>query len=679
MSRKRTKPARARPFSAQAHARGPKRVLCRAGFRTCTATMAALTAALVLATLCSTAIAHAQENISASVGVTLSPIESINQEKTDASKANADSGNATVSASEPEDAPKTAALPRTGDQTIVAFVALSLVILATGTALWLWRSRRLASKTTQRCQASRLLGIMLALCLAMGTAPATAAQATAANDELSRGNGQSRPFGEDSDQKEVTSERQHGLEETSEANIQAACDDGENISENSQAQETTSEQNALSESPASPPTNASPLTSLSPLAAQRSYDSWGSYSYRIVGEPVIGTRISILFTPGSELDSSVQPEYTWYYAPFEGTPFTEDIGNTSSIVVPKEALGMNLHVRIDDAAGKVNLTLVFVIGAAGYKLTGSAAIEGPPVSGLTLQARTSDLPDDCDPEIDWYSGPEPNAASEYLGQGTSLHLDGSLVGKYVTIRVKDSRRHYAGYHAATVGPVQRGQPAAPDILETQLFPNGTLSAICRANGTSEQPISAVALELKGADGQWRELDRKTPSDAQTASEVSFSADLSDEFQNSGSVRVRAVSYSQSGTSATSAECTVSAQIGVTVPLSLECRIAGDGSVSSEAQTVQNTGTLNAVIDRIETDLAPGMESGGDWTCSSGGTILFQGAFGSEAPVVERLVMAPGEGLPIAWSASRIDFETIEPSTTPMAYGTVTYVVSPALG
>lgn len=680
MLTKRTMPARARPLPALAGTSNPERMLRHAGFAARVAAAAILAAMLAYAALCSPAVAFAQEDTSASVGITLSPIETIEREEASAPGAGTGSHDTPASIPTSGSTAETTALPRTGDQSVLAIGALLLAALAAGAVLRFGRPGQPAKKMKRRGGADNLLGIVLATCLVTGATPASAAQAIEADDAFPLESSQPAPSEGNSTAKAIPPERQDGPGRTGEADMQAiyVCDN-ENAPESSKAQGAAPGQSAPSEPIASPLANALPLASASPLALQRSYIDWGDYSYQIIGDPIIGQEMSIQFTPGPEIDDSIQPVYTWYYTPFETSSPEVVISRTASAIIPEKALGMKLRCKIEDAQDRVDLTLIFVIGACGYELTGSTIITGQPISGSTLRATFRELPVDCSPKVTWYSGARQNTAEKYLGQGTSLRLNNTMVGKYITVWVEDASHRYVGRRTATIGPVQKERPNAPDILETTLSPNGTLSVLCRTNSSPEQQTSSISLECKGANGQWREIDRKTPPNIQATCEVDFSADLSEEFRNGGSIFVRAVSRNQAGTSATSSEHTVSAQIGITVPLSLECRVAGDGSVSSEIQLVQNTGTLNMAIERIETTLMPGMEADNDWTCFSDGSILFQGKFGSSAPAIERLVVAPGRSLPVGWSTEKVGFGAIEPSSTPMVYGTVTYVVSPALG
>ncbi len=211
----------------------------------------------------------------------------------------------------------------------------------------------------------------------------------------------------------------------------------------------------------------------SPLA---NFVGWGDYDYKITGEPIVGTKVTISFRPDPSLVGIVKPQYRWYYAPFSGTPYIVEFGsNSPTATVPEAALGMNLHVEISDATGHANIDLVFAIGRVGYKLSGSAGIQGSAQVGSTLNAVLSGLPKDCgDLELTWYSGSKPGATDKKLGTGSTLVLGSETEGAYITVTATDPTQNYRGTLTATTGPV--AESSAPFTMKDSLQLAGVLDA-----------------------------------------------------------------------------------------------------------------------------------------------------------------------------------------------------------
>lgn len=655
-------------------------------------------AAVVLATAMAGSFApeaHAFEDASASMGVTLSPLYENGQALPDGA---AESTEGTA-ASEAADASESsvAALPRTGDGLGLVVGSLAAAALAAGAVLaFAWRCARGGQRQAKsavssekeapqpaedahcreegaprradsppRRAASSVMGVLLAACLALGSVPTALAT-------------EAETIGTDA--------TQTAREPVSKDGKPAAPAEPENAEE-----ATTSKASEELATPVevAPGTKVSSVgdgsaaeASIAPLSTRArdwKYDDWGDYTYEIIGWPVIGTQMTLKFTPGPEIqaDKTVVPYIEWYYAPGDGSVVFFGTGPT--ITVPEEGLKGQMHARVKDKNDQVGLWIVFAMSHIGYEFPGSVSVSGAPEVGSTLTAVPSGTPANADLSYGWYASSTPNGDKTLVSESKSLKLTSSYKGKYLEARVFDSSHYYGGYLSKIVGPVtQRQVPNAPELTETRLLPDGTVTATCRTAATAQRPTTHVALEYLGLDGSWVEADRKDASSPRAPCEVSLSASAAAVLESKGSVRVRAVAYNDVGASSPSAERTVTAQIGVTVPLAMRCTVASDGDVSSETQLVQNTGTLNAAIERIETAPAEGVAASGTWTCSSGGTLLYEGTFGESAAAAAELAIAPGESLPLAWSANGLDFGKLDVSGTPTRYGSVTYVVSPAL-
>ena len=629
-----------------------------------------LTACLALAVGTPSAIA-AEGHGGTSVGVTLAPVETVRPDDgghlaaPETSASDLEAGAPAAGASE------TAALPQTGDALAVAVPALLLAIAVAVVVLALGKALPHARRRPGR----RLMGIALAGILVVGAAPAALAHADESNGQDAVAESASAGIAPD-DALEKRSEE--GGEATVPSGSATQSPESER-SDNAVDGQASTEVDVLRVTPdAGSVRVVSPLATSSSTVPRNGSVGWGDYECEIIGEPIVGKQITIVFHPDPDLPDSVTPRYRWYYAPFSGIPFIEDVGgNSPTLTVPEEALGMNLHVEVTDATGYVTAKVIFVPGRVGYELVGSVAVQGSPQVGSTLNAVLSGLPKDCgELDLTWYSGSKPGATDKKLGTGSTLELTGLTTGKYVTVTASDPTRHYRGTLTATTGPVTNPLPEAPTVTDARILPDGTLSALCRTDGSPDRPTSAVALEYAGADGSWVQADRADAPDAQAPCDVRLSADLSSQLANGGSVRVRAVAYNEAGASAASAEKTVAAQLGITVPISMDCRVSADGSARSDEQSIVNTGALNAAVSRIET--SPAGTGGGRWTCTAGDALLFEGPFGGSQDAPEALPIAPGESLAVGWTARGLSLNGLDVSDEPTPYGTVTYVVSAAL-
>lgn len=642
---------------------------------------AALTIVVFLLTACLALAAGAPSALAAeghggtSVGVTLAPVETVQPDDGGHLAAPETSASESETGAPAAGASETAALPQTGDALAVAVPALLLAIAVAVVVLALGKALPHARRRPGR----RLMGIALAGILVVGAAPAALAHADESDSQDTTAESVSTgvvpddasvglPTGHDGEE--------DGLDGAADQQPDAAPDKQEDAPSPGRP---TTEASVLRATPnAGSVRVVSPLSNASSTTARSNFVGWGNYEYEIIGEPIVGTKMTIAFRPDPSLEGIVRPQYQWYYAPFSGTPYIVEFGdNSPTATVPEAALGMNLHVEISDAANHATIDLVFAIGRVGYELTGSAAIHGTAQVGSTLNAVLSGLPDDCgDLELTWYSGSKPGATDKKLGEGSTLDLDELTEGKYVTVSASDPTHSYRGTLTATTGPVTAPQPSAPTVTDARILPDGTLSALCRTDGSPDRPTSAVALEYAGADGSWVQADRADAPDAQAPCDVRLSADLSSQLANGGSVRVRAVAYNEAGASAVSAEKTVAAQLGITVPISMDCRVSADGSARSDEQSIVNTGDLNAAVSRIET--SPAGAEGGRWTCTAGDALLFEGPFGGSQDAPEALPIAPGESLAVGWTARGLSLNGLDVSDEPTPYGTVTYVVSAAL-
>lgn len=406
---------------------------------------------------------------------------------------------------------------------------------------------------------------------------------------------------------------------------------------------------------------------------------WANTEVVFTGDPIVGTTISASIKVDPSFPSSVRPTYRWYYVDNKnGNKLTTHSYDTS-IDITEDLFGMNLHFELSDASGYVNVDHVWVFGNIGIgHIDGTLSMKGDLRVGSTLSADVSGLPEGCVPDIVWYSSDVQGKATNLIGRGETYTLTENERGKYIAVIVWDETDLYIDcLREDSLTTVQDAKPPVPAIDETNLLPDGTLEVLCRTFGTTKTPIQEVSLEQYATGNGWTEIARSAVAEASTESVTTLSCDLSEALATTGYARIRVKAHGENSSSDPSAEKTVVAQMGVTVPLAMTCAVSPSGEVVSGPQEIRNTGTLNAALTRIETAVADGNDTESRWTCRSNGSPLFEAPFGNAASIESASPIAPGESMSLEWSASGLAFENGALTSTPSLFGTVTYVVTPA--
>ena len=439
--------------------------------------------------------------------------------------------------------------------------------------------------------------------------------------------------------------------------------------------------NILAESPSENLCDDSSVTERALAASPRAVrqQDWANTEVVFTGDPIVGTTISASIKVDPSFPSSVRPTYRWYYVDNKnGNKLTTHSYDTS-IDITEDLFGMNLHFELSDASGYVNVDHVWVFGNIGIgHIDGTLSMKGDLRVGSTLSADVSGLPEGCVPDIVWYSSDVQGKATNFIGRGETYTLTENERGKYIAVIVWDETDLYIDcLREDSLTTVQDAKPPIPAIDETNLLPDGTLEVLCRTFGTTKAPIQEVSLEQYATGSGWIEIARSAVAETSIESVTTLSCDLSEALATTGYARIRVKAHGENSSSDPSAEKTVVAQMGVTVPLAMTCAVSPSGEVVSGPQEIRNTGTLNAALTRIETAVADGNETESRWTCRSNGSPLFEAPFGNAASIESASPIAPGESMSLEWSASGLAFEDGTLTSTPSLFGTVTYVVTPA--
>lgn len=524
----------------------------------------------------------------------------------------------------------------------------------------------------------------LAACLLLSTIP-TAQAATEASDGESPSH-LNLPAASSTSSEDPDASEEEPIESKAENGSTPEPDNMLSEQENPHAADQDDEQpslplNILAENFAENLCDDSSVTERALTASSRAVrqQDWANTEVVFTGDPIVGTTISASIKVDPSFPSSVRPTYRWYYVDNKnGNKLTTHSYDTS-IDITEDLFGMNLHFKLSDASGYVNVDHVWVFGNIGIgHIDGTLSMKGDLRVGSTLSADVSGLPEGCVPDIVWYSSDVQGKATNLIGRGETYTLTENERGKYIAVIVWDETDLYIDcLREDSLTTVQDAKPPIPAIDETNLLPDGTLEVLCRTFGTTKAPIQEVSLEQYATGIGWIEIARSAVAETSIESVTTLSSDLSEALATTGYARIRVKAHGENSSSDPSAEKTVVAQMGVTVPLAMTCAVSPSGEVVSGPQEIRNTGTLNAALTRIETAVADGNDTESRWTCRSNGSPLFEAPFGNATSIESASPIAPGESMSLEWSASGLTFENGALTSTPSLFGTVTYVVTPA--
>ncbi len=622
-------------------------------------------AAIALPTCAFVPRAHAVQQDS-SVDILLMPLENdvTGEERASSGDAAEDVGQQSDSSSSDGGEGATASpLPETGDAVgTLAIVAAALIVFAGATAvitrlstgrpsrsgprprdresakqrrahaLEPWRSPRNARRTS----ASGVLRILLAVCVALGSATLTT-KALADEQEA-----------DDATSQEESTERFEPTAPSDEAQAGAS---------------------GQAESEPSPADGQSTGSSASQRAEPAR--TWTGSAFEVFGMLVIGSELRTETSVRSDYPQEIEENlaYRWTYQVGD-----EEIvfSTADTCVIPDEAFWCELRLYTIDTTGYIPYEHVFPLGKIGKEITGTVSIEGDLVVGATLSV-DAELPEGAVPAVTWYMGYEPGEQLKELGTGPTYELTWSEKGRYITAVVKDQTGVYKGKVAGGAADTVLSIISAPSITSATLHSDGTATVDCAIASGSARVVRAASLQALDENNQWAELARKEPGSDGT---VTFDVDLGSCLAD-GSTTVRAYSHGLEMKSGQSNRKILNAQISVSVPVSMTCTVLPGGSTTSPPHVVQNTGDLDVRIASIETTLDGAFQSGGLWTCSSESETLFEGPFGSARSPASDTVVSPGDSIALDWRARGLTFEDSPLGSEPARYGAITYTVTTA--
>lgn len=405
-------------------------------------------------------------------------------------------------------------------------------------------------------------------------------------------------------------------------------------------------------------------------ASSRVTTYWGDTEIEVSGDPIAGTTLTAKITVDPTYPADIQENLDLVWVSWNNDlPW---LSYTDTVVIPEEALGYRLDLCITDTTGYILSTWVHNCGIVGRTLTGSASIEGEMavISELTL---VPNLPADAKPKVTWYAGTEPDVHGEKLGTGMTYTLPTTTQGLYISATVVDTSEHYYGtINVFGEVPVHSNAPP-PTFVSAAIRATGWAWATVELDEEAVGRVKTIVVERKDGDA-WTGLARKNPTSS--ASSVGISLDLADQLADVGSATVRAYTIGTRGTSDPGEEYDIVAQVAASVPLTMTCEVAGDGTVAATPHKVTNTGDLDLDVVGVETKLDGAFADAGTWTCLAGSTALFVGPFGSAGELWYPRAISPGESTTLMRKATGLSFEGEELTAVPQRYGTISYVVAP---